>query len=67
MQIYGNVVPNPTRAVITRWGSDPFTLGSFSYLAVGSSGDDYDVLAKPVHERIFFAGEATIRYYYIQR
>jgi monoamine oxidase len=47
--------------VFTRWGSDPFALGSYSYLAVGSSGEDYDVIARPLEDKVFFAGEATHR------
>jgi len=38
-----------------------YARGSYSYVAVGSSGEDYDILSKPVNQRIFFAGEATIR------
>jgi len=61
--IYGSSIPNPTRAVITRWASDPFALGSFSYVAVGANGEDYDVLAKPIGEKVFFAGEATNKHH----
>ncbi|PKA58990.1 putative polyamine oxidase 5 [Apostasia shenzhenica] len=51
------------------WGRDPRFLGSYSYVAVGSSGDDQDELAKPLPEggispaplQILFAGEATHR------
>jgi len=61
--IFGPTVTNPTRAVITRWASDPFAMGSFSYVAVGSSGKDYEILAKSINNKIFFAGEATNRNY----
>eukprot|EP00252_Welwitschia_mirabilis_P008464 TRINITY_DN2031_c0_g1_i1.p1 TRINITY_DN2031_c0_g1~~TRINITY_DN2031_c0_g1_i1.p1 ORF type:complete len:866 (+),score=120.55 TRINITY_DN2031_c0_g1_i1:53-2650(+) len=59
----GIVVPNPLETVCTRWGSEPFTLGSYSHISVGSSGDDYDILAESVCGRVFFAGEATNRRY----
>jgi monoamine oxidase len=59
--IYGDTLPGPARAVITRWASDPFALGSYSYVPVGASGDDYQALERPVADRLFFAGEATIR------
>lgn len=36
------------RALKTRWGSDPLFLGSYSYVAVGSSGDDLDTMAEPL-------------------
>ncbi|KAI0491948.1 hypothetical protein KFK09_026211 [Dendrobium nobile] len=45
------------------WGRNPRFLGSYSYVAVGSSGDDQDALADPVDAslQILFAGEATHR------
>ncbi|GLT74410.1 hypothetical protein SLA2020_462110 [Shorea laevis] len=60
----GIVVPDPVQAVCTRWGKDCFTYGSYSYVAIGSSGDDYDLLAESVGDgRVFFAGEATNKQY----
>ena len=57
-------VPEPIQTVCTRWGSVPFSLGSYSNVAVGASGDDYDILAESVGDgRLFFAGEATTRRY----
>ncbi|KNA06004.1 hypothetical protein SOVF_185090 [Spinacia oleracea] len=57
-------VPDPVQAVCTRWGQDRFTYGSYSYVAIGSSGDDYDILAESIgNGRVFFAGEATNRQY----
>ncbi|CAN1258210.1 Protein FLOWERING LOCUS D [Linum perenne] len=60
----GITVPEPIQTVCTRWGSDTFSLGSYSNVAVGASGDDYDILAESVGDgRLFFAGEATTRRY----
>ncbi|KAL6912108.1 hypothetical protein ACP4OV_000913 [Aristida adscensionis] len=59
----GIEVPKPLQAICTRWGTDRFTYGSYSYVAIGASGDDYDILAESVHDRVFFAGEATNRRY----
>ncbi|KAK7279015.1 hypothetical protein RJT34_24057 [Clitoria ternatea] len=60
----GITVPEPIQTVCTRWGSDPFCFGSYSNVAVGASGDDYDILAESVGDgRLFFAGEATTRRY----
>ncbi|TAL63454.1 MAG: amine oxidase [Legionella sp.] len=56
---YGNKIPNPTSYQITHWGTDPYAKGSFSYPRIGSSVEDYKILAAPVDNRIFFAGEAT--------
>jgi monoamine oxidase len=58
--MFGNSIPAPDAWRISRWASDPFALGSYSYLAVGSSFEDIDALAAPAG-RLFFAGEATSR------
>lgn len=48
--IFGNAaVPLPKDSVVTRWRSDPWSRGSYSYVSLGSSGNDYDLLAAPVH------------------
>ncbi|MER6531560.1 NAD(P)/FAD-dependent oxidoreductase [Streptomyces sp. NPDC001508] len=57
--MYGDSVPEPVAHWITRWGSEPLALGSYSYVAVGSSHDDHDAMAGPVDGVLHFAGEAT--------
>jgi len=61
---YGRSIPTPVATHVTQWTNDPFALGSYSYLPVGSSRDDIDELAEPVGERLMFAGEATYWLYY---
>ncbi|KAM4635977.1 peroxisomal N(1)-acetyl-spermine/spermidine oxidase-like [Discoglossus pictus] len=56
----------------SRWHSEKYTRGSYSYVAVGSSGNDIDILAQPLPEeadaakplQVLFAGEATHRHFY---
>ena len=68
-------VPLPKETVVTRWQADLWARGSYSFVSVGFSGSDYDLLAAPVippnpndsnpHQelselpRLFFAGEHT--------
>jgi monoamine oxidase len=46
------------QVIVTRWGSDPFALGSYAMMPPGSSPDDMAALAAPVGDVLFFAGEA---------
>jgi len=46
-----------TPICIHRWGTDPFSRGSYSYARPGMT-DCRTKLAAPVDERLFFAGEA---------
>uniref|UniRef100_A0A8C5QBB1 Amine oxidase domain-containing protein n=1 Tax=Leptobrachium leishanense TaxID=445787 RepID=A0A8C5QBB1_9ANUR len=70
-QFTGNPnLPPPIRLIRTRWSSEPYTRGSYSHVAVGSSGRDVDILAEPVPNygakpfQVLFAGEATHRTFY---
>ena len=56
--MYG-VVPQPNEVRITRWRSDPWSHGSYSYVPVGSSFERYAERGEPVDGKLFFAGEAT--------
>ena len=58
-RLYGEAVPDPIARWITRWGEDPFSRGSYSHVATGSSHHDHDALAGPVDGVLHFAGEAT--------
>jgi monoamine oxidase len=57
--VAGGPVPDPVAAVVTTWGSDPYSLGAYAYLRVGATGPDLDTLGQPLWGRLLFAGEAT--------
>lgn len=50
-------------SIVTRWQVDPFSRGSYSYVGLEATPADYDLLARPIGESLFFAGEATSRSY----
>ncbi len=62
--IYGANIPEPLDYQITRWASDPFAFGSYSFNSLGSTPKMRDTLAAPLNKQIFFAGEATHRNYF---
>ncbi len=45
-------------AYLHNWQTDPFARGAYSYPVAGG-GDARDLLAKPLEDTLFFAGEAT--------
>lgn len=62
-RIFGSSVPEPEAVMQTRWSSDPYSYGSYSYISVGAKTEYYDTLAQSIDNRVFFAGEATHRRY----
>lgn len=44
--------------LVSRWGTDPNSLGSYSYDLVGKPSDLYERLRAPV-DNLFFGGEAV--------
>lgn len=55
-------IPKPVATMCTRWDTDPYSLGAYSYFPVGSTLDDMDALSEPVYGgRVMFCGEHTIK------
>lgn len=58
--MFGNAFPAPIASQVTRWSKDPFSLGSYSFNAVGTSPKSRRNLGGTEWEgRLVFAGEAT--------
>ena len=57
----GITVPEPDSYILTHWGRDCNALMSYSYVATGSSGEDYEALSRDEDGRLFFSGEVSIR------
>lgn len=58
-RVFGSEVGEPLAVQVTRWAGDPFACGSYSHVPPGATYDDYEALALPMENRLFFAGEAT--------
>ncbi len=57
-RMYGPAIPDPTRSIATRWGTDPFSLGSYSFYRTGNPKNITAALAEPFG-RVYFGGEAA--------
>ncbi len=57
-QALGRPDLTPRRARLAHWQDDPYTLGAYSKASVGAS-QARRILAQPVGNRLFFAGEHT--------
>ena len=54
--------PDPAATFVTHWTTDPFAGGSYSYVRVGATVDDFVALSEPIDDRVLFAGEHTMRH-----
>ena len=55
----GVLVPDPIEVHLTRWGQDPYSMGSYSYVChPGSMEKAREMLALP-WGNVLFSGEAT--------
>lgn len=65
-------VPDPESAKVTRWGSDEFSRGCYTFLPPGATDQDFQILQSPINGngdsltlegsetmRLFWAGEHT--------
>lgn len=51
------------KSKITRWRSDPWSRGSYSFIAPGADPTNYETLGKGIDGWLFFAGEHTNKTY----
>ncbi len=58
-KIFGNSIPNPTNLLVSRWGSDPFAYGAYSFANVNTDSTEFDTISQAIDNRLFFAGEHT--------
>ncbi|KAL0040091.1 hypothetical protein WJX79_005960 [Trebouxia sp. C0005] len=59
--IYGSAAKEPVACAVSRWGGDPFSRGSYSFVGLHANSKTYDDLALPVQRRVLFAGEHTCK------
>lgn len=60
-KLFAYKIPEPEAYLVTHWGKDPFSGMAYSYIPIGSSGEEYDHMASEVDNKLYFAGEATNR------
>lgn len=63
-KMYGDDIPEPTDMVFPRWHSNPLFRGSYSNWPIGELDQHHENMKAPLHNRVFFAGEATSKRYY---
>lgn len=57
--IYGDDIPEPSQFLRTKWSSDEFTFGSYSFAANGARSTAFEAFEETVDRKLFFAGEHT--------
>lgn len=57
VQSFPDVPAEPKRMAITRWGTDPFSYGSFSFPPPAYDEKSVDVMNQPIQHQLYFAGE----------
>mmetsp|Transcript_19901 Transcript_19901/g.23049 ORF Transcript_19901/g.23049 Transcript_19901/m.23049 type:complete len:566 (+) Transcript_19901:254-1951(+) len=64
--MFGNGVKDPEKTVVTKWITDPYTMGAYSFNGVGMAKKARKILKRPIkNNRLYISGEAT-NYKYFQ-
>ena len=61
--IYGSGIPEPTKFLRTKWVSNEYTFGSYSFATNGTRTSDFSVFEESMNNKLFFAGEHTSKDY----
>jgi monoamine oxidase len=57
--VWEGEVGKPIQMLRTRWRTDPFSLGAYSFSTPGVNPRQFDGLAKPIQQRLLLCGEHT--------
>jgi polyamine oxidase len=58
-RMLGGPVPAPVATARSEWWRDPYARGAYSFIRIGSTPADLELLGQPLGGRLLFAGEAT--------
>jgi monoamine oxidase len=61
--MFGDNIPEPVSWHKTSWHTNPLSLGAYPHLKPGSDLSACEIIAKPIDNKIFFAGDATSKDY----
>lgn len=61
--IYGSNIPAPSQFLRTKWDSNPYAYGSYSFASNGTRSTDYELFENSIDDKVFFAGEHTSKDY----
>ncbi len=61
--MFGSGISTPVAMKKTSWHTNPYSLGSYPHLKPGTDLSACDVIAAPLGNKVFFAGDATSRKY----
>jgi polyamine oxidase len=56
-KMFGPEIPDPYRAVVSKWSTDPLFHCSYTAYHTGVPENVFDLLLKPVNDSLYFAGE----------
>jgi monoamine oxidase len=58
--MFGNSIKDPEKVVVTKWNTDKYSLGTYSFNKVSMDKKCRTQLAKPImKQRVYITGEAT--------
>ena len=57
-KIFGPGIPDPYRALVSKWSSDPLFRCAFTAYRTGVLETVFDRLLEPVNDSLYFAGES---------
>jgi monoamine oxidase len=61
--MFGEAIPQPVSWQKTSWHTNPFSLGAYPHIKPGSDLSACSIIAEPVGEKVYFAGDTTTKEY----